>query len=79
MKKSSNRSGIEEVNKLTFIVAGSSALKNNPVWVPVSDIFVKSDREILKPLGVSSDNDLWHIFNLLKAVLKIIQISLLLN
>jgi hypothetical protein len=44
MKKSSNRSGIEEVNKLTFIVAGRSVLKNNPVWVPVSDIFVKRER-----------------------------------
>jgi len=63
MKKSSNRSGIEEVNKLTFIVAGRSVLKNNPVWVPVSDIFVKSDREILKPLGVSSDNDLWEKYS----------------
>jgi len=44
-------------------VAGSSALKSNPVWVPVSDIFVKSDREILKPLGVSSDNDLWEKYS----------------
>ena len=42
--QSSNRSGIEEVNKLTFIVAGRSVLKNNPVWVPVSDIFVKRER-----------------------------------
>jgi hypothetical protein len=59
-----NRSGIqEELRKLTFIVAGSSALKNNPLWMPVSDIFVKSDKEILKPLGISSDDDRWDNYS----------------
>jgi len=62
--QSSNRSGIqEELSKLTFIVAGSSALKNNPLWIPVSDIFLKSDKEILKPLGISSDDDRWDRYS----------------
>ena len=62
--QSSNRSGIqEELSKLTFIVAGSSALKNNPFWIPVSDIFVKSDKENLKPLGISSDDDRWDRYS----------------
>ena len=60
----SNPVGIqEELGKLTFVVAGSSALKNNPHWIHVSDIFQKSDREILKPLGISSDDDLWDKYS----------------
>jgi Protein of unknown function DUF262 len=58
------RSGIqEELGKLTFVVAGSSALKNNPHWIPVSDIFAKSDREILKPLGISSEDYRWDRYS----------------
>jgi hypothetical protein len=48
----------EQLGRLIFVVA-SSSLKNNPNWVAVSDIFAKTDREILKPLGISSDDDRW--------------------
>jgi hypothetical protein len=48
----------EELRKRTFVVA-SRALKNNPLWVPVSDIFKKKDKEILKPIGINSDDERW--------------------
>jgi len=48
----------EELRKRTFVVA-SQALKNNPLWVPVSDIFKKTDKEILKPIGINSDDERW--------------------
>lgn len=47
-----------ELKSRTFVV-GSRALRNDPSWVSVSDIFKKSDRDILKPLGVNSDDERW--------------------
>lgn len=41
---------------MTFVVA-NKALESNPVWIKVTDIFKKSDREILKPLGITSFDD----------------------
>ena len=52
----------EEMKKRTFVVA-SRALKNNPLWVPVSDIFKKSDKEILKPIGITSDDERWDKYS----------------
>lgn len=52
----------EEMRKRTFVVA-SRALKNNPSWVPVSDVFKKTDKEILKPLGVNSEDERWDKYS----------------
>lgn len=52
----------EELKKRTFVVA-SRALQNNPIWVPVSDIFKKTDKEILKPVGITSDDDRWDKYS----------------
>lgn len=46
----------EELKKRTFVVA-SRALKNDPKWVPVSDIFNKDHAEILQRAGVTSFQD----------------------
>ena len=48
----------EEMRKRTFVVT-SRALQNNPLWVPVSDIFKKTDKEILKPIGITSEDERW--------------------
>lgn len=52
----------EELKKRTFVVA-SRALQNDPIWVPVSDIFKKTDKEILKPVGITSDDDRWDKYS----------------
>ena len=68
----SKRNLQEEINKLTFVVRGSLHLEQNPLWVSVTDIFQKTDKEILKPLGISSDDDRWDLFSeRLKRVRKI--------
>lgn len=46
----------EELKKKTFVVA-SRALKNDPLWVPVSDIFIKDFSEILEKVGITSLQD----------------------
>jgi hypothetical protein len=46
----------EELRKRTFVVE-SRALKNDPVWVPVSDIFKKDTSEILQDNGITLVND----------------------
>lgn len=45
-----------EMRKRTFVVAGR-ALKNDPIWVPVSDIFKKDPSEILQNTGIESLTD----------------------
>lgn len=52
----------EEMRKRTFVVA-SRALQNDPLWVPVSDIFKKTDKEILKPIGITSDDEKWDKYS----------------
>ena len=47
-----------ELRNRTFVVS-SRALTNDPKWVLVSDVFKKSDRDILKPLGINSDDERW--------------------
>lgn len=46
----------EELKKRTFVVA-SRSLKNDPKWVPVSDIFNKDHSEILQRASVTSFTD----------------------
>ncbi len=53
---------LEELSKRTFVVE-SLILKNNPLWVRVSDIFKMSDKELLKPLGINSDDDRWDKYS----------------
>jgi len=48
----------EEIRKRVFVVA-SGALQNDPLWVPVSKIFKETDKELLKPLGINSDDERW--------------------
>ena len=50
------------MRKRTFVVA-SRSLQNDPLWVPVSDIFKKTDKEILKPLGITSDDEKWDKYS----------------
>ena len=46
----------EEMRKHTFVVA-SRALQNDPLWVPVSDIFSKDPSIILQNTGITSLTD----------------------
>lgn len=52
----------EEMRKRTFVVA-SRSLQNDPVWVPVSDIFKKSDNQILRAIGISSEDEKWDRYS----------------
>lgn len=45
---------MEELRKRTFVVA-SKRLKSLPNWVSVSEIFHKTERQLLKPLDIQSD------------------------
>ena len=51
-----------ELRSRTFVVS-SKSLRSDPRWVSVSDIFKKSDRDILKPLGINSDHELWDKYS----------------
>ncbi len=53
---------MEELRKRTFVVA-SRSLKNDPSWISVSDVFKKSDSQLLKPLGINSENPLWDKYS----------------
>ncbi len=52
----------EEMRKRTFVVA-SRALQNDPVWVAVSDVFKKTDSQILKSIGISSEDERWDKYS----------------
>jgi hypothetical protein len=52
----------EELKSRTFVVA-SRALEANPIWVPVSTIFVKSDSEILRRFKISPDDSRWDKYS----------------
>jgi hypothetical protein len=52
----------EELKKRIFVVA-SKSLGNDPLWVPVSDIFKKTDGQILRPIGINSDDELWDKYS----------------
>jgi hypothetical protein len=51
-----------ELKNRTFVVYGR-ALQNDPAWVSVSDIFKKTDKELLKPLGINSDDPRWDKYS----------------
>ena len=53
-EESAERDIQEELKKRTFVV-GSRSLKNNPLWVSVSEVFKKSDSQILKAVGIGED------------------------
>lgn len=46
------------LKKMTFVVY-SRALEGIKTWVRVTDIFQKSESQILKQIGINSDNPLW--------------------
>lgn len=48
----------EELRKRTFVIE-SSRLRNDPTWVSVTDIFKKTDSQILRAIGVNSDDERW--------------------
>lgn len=52
----------EELKKRTFVVS-SPGLRNDPHWINVSDIFTKTDKDILKPLGINSDDEIWEKYS----------------
>jgi hypothetical protein len=51
-----------ELKNRTFVVY-NRALQNNPAWVLVSDIFKKTDKELLKPFGINSDDPRWDKYS----------------
>jgi hypothetical protein len=48
----------EELRKRTFVIE-SSRLRNDSSWVSVTDIFKKTDSQILRGIGVNSDDERW--------------------
>lgn len=52
----------EDLKKRVFVVA-SRALESDPLWVPVSDIFKKTDAQILRPIGINSDDERWEKYS----------------
>jgi len=48
----------EEFKKRTFVVE-SRSLKNDPNWISVTEIFNKTDSQILRNLGINSDDSRW--------------------
>ena len=61
-EESAERDIQEELKKRTFVV-GSQSLKNNPLWVSVSDVFKKSDSQILKAVGITSEDERWDKYS----------------
>jgi len=51
-----------ELKKRTFVVA-SRSLQNDPLWVLVSDIFIKTESEILKKIGINSNDKKWDFYS----------------
>lgn len=52
----------EELRKRTFVVA-SRSLQNDPLWVAVSDVFKKTDSQIIRSIGISSDDERWDKYS----------------
>jgi len=61
-EESAERDLQEELRKRTFVVA-SRALQNDPLWVSVSSIFKRTDSQILKSIGISSDDERWDKYS----------------
>lgn len=52
----------EELRHRAFVVA-SRALQSNPLWVPVSSVFEKKDSEILRRIGITSNDPRWDKYS----------------
>jgi hypothetical protein len=53
----------EEMKKRTFVVA-SKSLKNVLTWVSVSDIFQKTDSQLLRAMNINSDDERWDKYTI---------------
>lgn len=53
---------MEELRKRTFVVA-SRSLKNDPTWISASEVFTKTESQLLKPLGINSDDPNWEKYS----------------
>lgn len=53
---------MEELRKRTFVVA-SRSLKNDPSWISVSEVFDNTESQLLKPLGINSDDPKWDKYS----------------
>lgn len=51
-----------ELRKRAFVVY-TPTLRNDPLWIPVSDIFTKSDSVILRAIGINSDDPRWDKYS----------------
>jgi hypothetical protein len=51
-----------ELRKRIFVVSTTS-LQNDPLWVSVSDIFSKNESEILRRIGINSDDARWDKYS----------------
>lgn len=61
----------QDMKKRTFVVSSRSLL-NDPIWVPVSDIFKKTESQILRSIDISSNDEKWDKYsNRLQKVKKI--------
>ncbi len=56
------RDVMEEVRKRTFVV-GTRSLKNDPNWVSVSEVFNKTEAQLLRPLKINSDDPNWDKYS----------------
>ncbi|RYZ90593.1 MAG: DUF262 domain-containing protein [Proteobacteria bacterium] len=56
-------SDIEESIKAKTFVVYARALEANKQWVKVTDIFTKSDRDILRGLGLTSEDERWDKYS----------------
>jgi hypothetical protein len=52
----------EELKKRTFVVA-NRPLQNDPLWVSVSDIFRQNENQILRTIGINSDDPRWDMYS----------------
>lgn len=50
-----------ELKKRAFVVS-SRSLQGDPLWVPVSEIFIKTESEILRKIGINSDDPKWDFY-----------------
>lgn len=50
------------LNKMTFVVY-SRALEDSKTWIRVTDIFQQSDTQLLKKVGINSENPLWEKYS----------------
>lgn len=62
----------DELRKRTFVV-GARSLKNDPNWVSVTDVFQKTDSQILRELKINSEDDRWDKYTMRLAKVRQIE------